>query len=604
MYKNKIYTEDELRVLTVKQKKSLCKVNGISGYSRMNKDELIRVLLFQGQEGKGGCDKNGNILWIKLMEVRLWVKKRLNLVHFAQWCTIFAFVVSAASADPQKARSNIDYFESTISDFRFAFEEAHKKFSILILPFNRREDCSNKEVYFEETLRERYFRLNRDRELGLEVRILKSFAPGKSEDEVFEVAKEKGADLVIWGDFYGECESTHTTDIRYNLVKDRYFDNKALRSFKLEDLNLGTLKADVNFIVYWTLGLNAYFDGAIKEALELWSPLFERDDILDRDNMSDTEYAEHLNRLGFYAYASRSYDDAFSYFRQSYELLQKEGSKAKQRLMLRNMGRVKLGQFEPDAAHLFARQSLELQGEGAEGSYEAIQAHRIITLSSMMKGDFEAAMVYQDLVTTDWKKNQSQFHQEEYFDVLASCLYCKGVLLHESGDDERAAALYEESIASITKWRGKDARQLMGPYLAYATLHYRTANYEEATRFLEEYGRIESLHAVTDKTYERAEYYERMGLIHLEQGHLKTAMDHFQESLSILIEVVPNNCGLFSSNLYSLGEVYMKQGDFETAESYYLEAYEAAVGFMGPENRISELVLPKLKELGVKVPAL
>lgn len=140
-----------------------------------------------------------------------------------------------------------------------------RAFKILILPFYFREDCEIISTDFEKTLEDRINRMIADENLNIEVLLDTSYGNVRDAEKAKECGIRGKADLVIWGDFYEKCDSKNNkAAIQYLVLNKAPLLNLGRQGTSgiknVDDLSKifeGYLQNDIDYILYWSLGLYA-----------------------------------------------------------------------------------------------------------------------------------------------------------------------------------------------------------------------------------------------------------------------------------------------------------------------------------------------------------
>lgn len=158
------------------------------------------------------------------------------------------------------------------------FEEK-ETYNILLLPFQYSQRCGP--TFCEKEVADRLVRVSDEQDLNICVRILRGYnAPGRtlSYNEGRILGETYQANMVIWGDYETRCTWDSTMiNIRYvslDTIPEPDFvgtdGETGFQSIKtLTELSEGKMTGDVESLVYWSLGMRAYFNEKYAEAIEL-----------------------------------------------------------------------------------------------------------------------------------------------------------------------------------------------------------------------------------------------------------------------------------------------------------------------------------------------
>lgn len=154
-------------------------------------------------------------------------------------------------------------------------------FKILLLPFQPLENCKIQDTHLEKTIQTRLLEMSENQGLGLQVILDTTLLCPKDFDAAQEIGSEKDADLVIWGDLYERCNLYNQACLKYVVVnKVSYGVEKKGKSeietfMNLSDVMQGQLQRDVDYIIYWTLGLEASQAGECGKASDYFKYILE-----------------------------------------------------------------------------------------------------------------------------------------------------------------------------------------------------------------------------------------------------------------------------------------------------------------------------------------
>jgi tetratricopeptide (TPR) repeat protein len=158
------------------------------------------------------------------------------------------------------------------------FRVARKKFSILVLPFTgdilQRKDA-------EILLVKRYAALSEKENLPLEV----AYEPVPAAEyfthrTARKIGESKNADLLIFGDLYLRNNNKPEINIQYALVKPNPLTgannwSSNTKPFSFSELSDGHLPAHIDYIVYWSLGIQAYQYNEYPAALKYFEKIVQ-----------------------------------------------------------------------------------------------------------------------------------------------------------------------------------------------------------------------------------------------------------------------------------------------------------------------------------------
>lgn len=141
------------------------------------------------------------------------------------------------------------------------------KFSILILPFQLLQNCTIKETGIEETIRTRLNSMAEFDSLNIEVTtLLAGIKCPKTYNEARDIGNMYNANLVVWGDLYENCFSDSLKScVKYAVIDTpiKSLNEKgetSIRRNTLDNIGRGELQLDVDYIIYYSLALEASFE--------------------------------------------------------------------------------------------------------------------------------------------------------------------------------------------------------------------------------------------------------------------------------------------------------------------------------------------------------
>ena len=205
--------------------------------------------------------------------------------RIAGWASIVGLVLGIGFFFfPLKKHSEI-LEQPRVTESKFdPFESDDSNFNILILPFMPLEDCSIQETQIEQTIQKRLVKLNRRENLRLQVRFFSGSTCPDSFEDGRRVGKKFRADLVLWGDIYEQCHFENGACVQYALVKNNLIDERTsgetnIIPFKsTSEIMEGTFQGEIDFIIFWTLGLKASQQGDFHKAIGYFERLTPKTD--------------------------------------------------------------------------------------------------------------------------------------------------------------------------------------------------------------------------------------------------------------------------------------------------------------------------------------
>lgn len=187
------------------------------------------------------------------------------------------------------------------------FKDSIDTFNILILPFDRLENCQYKETNIEKTIKGRLLQLSEEQHLNLQVEFLTDEICPSTFEEGEVIGKNHKANMVVWGDMYEQCglDSTQaclkyvvTHDIPHSVQKRGATEIATIRS--MADIKQGYLQKDIELVIYTTLGLEAYTKLEFRRALAQLSKAYKKRILLflerfrNAHTIANSKYLENI----------------------------------------------------------------------------------------------------------------------------------------------------------------------------------------------------------------------------------------------------------------------------------------------------------------------
>ena len=153
-------------------------------------------------------------------------------------------------------------------------------FNVLILPFEPLEDCTFKITKIERTIEKRLTELSESKHLKLSVKFDSTQNCPLSFDEGRKIGEKLKADLIIWGDFYEQCYTdTSIACLKYYILNEldypinTYGQTELARIPSMVHIKSGYLSKDVDYIIYWTQGIESLNKNDFKTALKYFNQI-------------------------------------------------------------------------------------------------------------------------------------------------------------------------------------------------------------------------------------------------------------------------------------------------------------------------------------------
>ena len=155
-------------------------------------------------------------------------------------------------------------------------------YNILLLPFQPLENCRTQDTQLERTIQTRLRAMSDDQGLGLHVELGTNYSCPSSFEEAQAIGDKVGADLVIWGDLYEKCNSDNQACLKYKVINEVPYGIKEKGKSEIEPFALpkvmqeGQLLQDVDYIIWWTLGLEASTHNECDKAKIYFENIFQK----------------------------------------------------------------------------------------------------------------------------------------------------------------------------------------------------------------------------------------------------------------------------------------------------------------------------------------
>ncbi len=197
--------------------------------------------------------------------------------------------------------------DDTLSDIAIQpFTENDSAFKVLILPFDPLEDCSTRESDLAKAVYKRLVSLKEQDTFEISVKYETTQACPATFAEGRDIGNDFNADLVIWGETYEKCLlDTAKACLKYVLLKEARYKIERVGSTDIQrfasvaEITQGYLQKDSDYIIYWTLGLEAYTKNDYTTALEYFEKI---------EAAFSEQYQELFFYLGFICSELNQYD--------------------------------------------------------------------------------------------------------------------------------------------------------------------------------------------------------------------------------------------------------------------------------------------------------
>ncbi|MEQ9427080.1 MAG: tetratricopeptide repeat protein, partial [Cyclobacteriaceae bacterium] len=180
---------------------------------------------------------------------------------------------------------NIDDIQALITPTIFQegfLEKQESSFNILLLPFQPLESCTFQNTHLERAIQTRLLEMSEKKDLGLQVIFDTTQSCPRNFTDAKEIGQRKKADLVIWGDLYERCNINNQACLKYVVIKKDSSRATEQGSSEIEsimnlaDVMKGQLQRDIDYIIYWTLGLEASLQGECEKAKIYFENIFDK----------------------------------------------------------------------------------------------------------------------------------------------------------------------------------------------------------------------------------------------------------------------------------------------------------------------------------------
>lgn len=161
-----------------------------------------------------------------------------------------------------KPQSLFSFESENSSDGGVHFGPNERGLKVLVLPFERIEDCLIQESNVERGIVKHFSNLEEKYPTSVKAKYLPLPSCISSDQEAAQIGKEYHADIVVWGDQYEYCFSDSSkTCVKYTIVSENVAFHKAetrmqnIRGYG--ELGQGYLHSDVNYVVGWITAFDA-----------------------------------------------------------------------------------------------------------------------------------------------------------------------------------------------------------------------------------------------------------------------------------------------------------------------------------------------------------
>lgn len=213
-----------------------------------------------------------------------------------------------------------DFFISTKEMINSNYFPEHFKsettFNILILPFERTLEQKEK-IKLEENLKKRFEELKSENKYNIDIIFDEYY-----DLEDFKIDKEnwknRGADLILYGDYFNETSDVNREIRIYWSLLDKFpysfdYDSKSeIKSIsKISEIFNGTLLNDIDYIIYWCLGFMEYQKHNYNKSLILFKEIYNNESykkIAPKDTLLNFCIGSCYTRLDSFKLSIEFYD--------------------------------------------------------------------------------------------------------------------------------------------------------------------------------------------------------------------------------------------------------------------------------------------------------
>lgn len=207
--------------------------------------------------------------------------------------------------------------DKSFQDYNNSFKDT-SLYNILLLPFGSSQNCELESVICEREIESRFRTLSEKNKFSNIELVIHEDPLLKNDlitlDGAKKIGEEFRADLVLWGDYVTKC-SWDSTKVRLNWyslkntkfsIKDKPFQKSDYKYVKdITELEKGILTGDVEEIIYWFLGMEAFKQGDLLSALSSFYEI----DCPERKECAHLYFlrGQILHDLGEYLLALKNY---------------------------------------------------------------------------------------------------------------------------------------------------------------------------------------------------------------------------------------------------------------------------------------------------------
>ena len=176
---------------------------------------------------------------------------------------------------------------------------------ILLFPFKPDIDCKELDVDYRGQILENLTVRKETDSLDIKIIKTKELECPSTNNQAKLIGQEKNSDLVIWGSFEEDTKGIKAVRVRYTLIGDfsehtfeKMGDTKMKPLDSLHQLREGYLQNDINYVIYWIAGMEAYYKNNFRKSLDFFTKIKPDIDSADHPVETFTRLGEVYHALG------------------------------------------------------------------------------------------------------------------------------------------------------------------------------------------------------------------------------------------------------------------------------------------------------------------
>lgn len=470
-----------------------------------------------------------------------------------------------------------------VKNQRFQFDSkdtTHLK--ILLVPLTSDIDNLKLDVDYESQLVEYFNQKKEDEHFKIKLAFLKGFTVLTTKEEISKLGEAKNADLVIWGSFEEgpDHDVLQKVRLQYLLTNDFQVDRSKIKGDtemqRLEDLKqlrTGELQPDIDYVVYWIKGMEAYEKGNFKIASRHFEKILK--------NFIEYEDLETYWRLCQLHLDFGKYNEAVEYGGKAMEICETTPDKDPLKLAVSydylGVGYRRLGSSQESL--VFHKKSIAIREKKlAPNHRDLLASYNNIAITYMDLGEYKEALKYQHKIIPIQEKTLGPKHPEvalAYDNIASSYL--------KIGDNDQAIGYYEKAInirEEILKPKHKDLAQ---SYNNISVPYQKQERYEIAIHF------IEKAIAIREEILGGRHpdlVISRINLAQIYQkiGNLEEALMIQLECMDILEQTPDANHADLAGLYNNIAETYRLQKEYDSTMKFQKKAIRVMEHIHGKEH--------------------